>query len=209
MKITNTLCMLTTLLGFSGLASAADLSYLQKEWALANYQLTGDAQDMRFEQLIVAADKSVESHPNDAELLIWQGIIKSSYAGISGGLSALGLVKDAKKSLEAAIKIDPDTLKGSAYTSLGALYYQVPGWPIGFGNDKKAREYLQKALIINPEGIDPNYFYGEFLVENKEYDAARVVLKKAQAAPARLDRKIADEGRRSEVALLLSQLAEG
>ena len=85
----------------------------------------------------------------------------------------------------------------------------MPGWPIGFGNDKKAREYLQKALIINPEGIDPNYFYGEFLVEKKEYDAARVVLKKAQAAPARLDRKIADEGRRSEVALLLSQLAEG
>ena len=79
MKITNTLCMLTTLLCFSGLASAADLSYLQKEWALANYQLTGDAQDMRFEQLIVAADKSVESHPNDAELLIWQGIIKSVF----------------------------------------------------------------------------------------------------------------------------------
>ena len=54
-------------------------------------------------------------------------------------------------------------------TSLGTLYYKVPGWPIGFGSDKKAREYLAKALDLNPTGIDPNYFMGEFL-----FDAGRI-----------------------------------
>jgi hypothetical protein len=56
--------------------------------------------------------------------------------------------------------IDPRALQGSAYTSLGSLYYQVPGWPIGFGDDKRAEAMLLKALEINPDGIDPNYFYG-------------------------------------------------
>ena len=47
-------------------------------------------------------------------------------------------------------------LDGSAYNSLGVLYYKVPGWPVGFGDKAKARELLQKALAINPKGIDAN-----------------------------------------------------
>ncbi len=40
-------------------------------------------------------------------------------------------MKEARASLEAALKIAPEALDGSAYTSLGSLYYQVPGWPLG------------------------------------------------------------------------------
>ncbi|MFW5386410.1 MULTISPECIES: hypothetical protein [unclassified Yersinia (in: enterobacteria)] len=50
----------------------------------------------------------------------------------------MDLVKDAKVKLELAIKLDANALDGSAYTSLGTLYYQVPGWPIGFGDKKQA-----------------------------------------------------------------------
>ncbi|QTG98208.1 tetratricopeptide repeat protein, partial [Vibrio furnissii] len=63
---------------------------------------------------------------------------------------ALSLVKEAKVLLEQVIETAPETLDGSAYTSLGSLYYQVPGWPIGFGDDDKAEAMLQKALEINP-----------------------------------------------------------
>ena len=35
-------------------------------------------------------------------------------------------------------------------SSLGVLYYKVPGWPIGFGDKDKARDLLQKALAVNP-----------------------------------------------------------
>jgi hypothetical protein len=70
--------------------------------------------------------------------LIWEGIINSSWAGAIGGLGALGKVKAAKASLEQAMKLDPNALQGSAYTSLGTLYDQVPGWPIGFGDADKA-----------------------------------------------------------------------
>ena len=52
----------------------------------------------------------------------------------------------AKKLFERAIKLDPAAMDGSAYTSLGSLYYQVPGWPVGFGDDDKAKEMLLKGL---------------------------------------------------------------
>ena len=103
---------------------------------------------------------------------MWEGIIVSSLAGEKGGLGALGLVKQAKAIYEHAIQIDGKALDGSAYNSLGVLYYKVPGWPLGFGDKDKAKELLQKALALNPQGIDPNYFFGEYLVETRHADEA-------------------------------------
>ena len=115
-----------------------------------------------FETLSKTATTVRAKYADRAEADIWYGIIVASYAGAKGGVGALALVKDAKAALEHAIASDPKALAGSAYTSLGSLYYQVPGWPIGFGDDKKARELLETALKLNPDGIDPNYFYGEY-----------------------------------------------
>ena len=130
----------------------------------------------------------------------------STYAGAKGGLGALGLVKQARASLEAALDIDPEALDGSAYTSLGSLYYQVPGWPLGFGDDGKARKYLQKSLAINPDGIDANYFFGDFLLDQGEPQRARIYLEKVLAAPDRPGRAVADQGRRAEAQARLNNL---
>jgi tetratricopeptide (TPR) repeat protein len=188
--------------------NAKTVSDLQHDWANANYELTGDKQDAAFEALIERADAAVASNPDSAELLIWNGIIKSSYAGVKGGLGALGLAKDARNSLEKALKLDDKALDGSAYTSLGTLYSNVPGWPVGFGNDKKAVQLLEKALEINPDGIDSNYFYADYLLQHKEFDKAEKYLLKAQSAPPRPDRPVADAGRQEEIHAALS-LARG
>ncbi|MFA3781275.1 hypothetical protein [Yersinia sp. 1652 StPb PI] len=90
------------------------------------------------EKLSTIADKASLANGSRADLLIWSAIVKSSWAGEKGGLGALDLVKDAKVKLELAIKLDANALDGSAYTSLGTLYYQVLGWPIGFGDKKQA-----------------------------------------------------------------------
>lgn len=189
------------------LAHAAALEDIQRDWAAANYQLDGDAQEEALIALSEATEAAVAaSAGEDASLLIWNGIVKSTLAGKQGGLGALSLVKASRKSLERALDIDPLALDGSAYTSLGALYYQVPGWPLGFGNDDKASELLKKAISINPDGIDSNYFYGDFLVQQKEYEAARTALQRALQAPARPDRPVADQGRRAEIEALLSSI---
>ena len=132
----------------------------------------------------------------------------STWAGAKGGLGALGLVKQAKAELEKAIELEPQALDGSAYTSLASLYYQVPGWPIGFGDEDKAEALFHQALALNPNGIDPNYFDGDFLLRQKRYGEARAALEKALAAPDRAGREVADAGRRDEARALLAQVKE-
>jgi cytochrome c-type biogenesis protein CcmH/NrfG len=181
---------------------------LQRDWAIANYQTEAATKADTFDQLIIQAEAALANQPNNAELLIWTAIIKSTYAGVKGGFSALSLAKAAKGHLEDAMDIDDMALQGSAYTSLGALYYQVPGWPVGFGSDKKAQEMLDKAVTINPDGLDSNYFYGDFLVQQKKYAAARERLNKAMAATVRPGRELADAGRRAEIVALLETIKD-
>ncbi len=97
------------------------------------------------------------------------------------------------------MEIDGQALNGSAYTSLGTLYFKVPGWPAGFGNNKKAEALLKKALAINPGGIDSNYFYGDYLIDRKRYADAERYLRAAIAAKPRPDRPVADMGRHKEI----------
>ena len=183
-----------------------DLLDLQHRWAQANYEISGKEQKKAFKALLADARRFSESHPGRAEALVWHGIVASTYAGVKGPFGAMSLAKEAREALLAAEALDPDTLDGSVYTSLGTLYYKVPGGIIGFGDKTLAREYLEKALRANPEGIDPNYFYADYLYEQKQYPAAREALLKAQHAPDRPGRRLADEGRRREIAELLSQV---
>ncbi len=184
----------------------AELAGIQQRWAEIRYQLPEQDQEKAFEALAMEAEAFVERYPDRAEPLIWQGIVLSTWAGAKGGLGALGLVKRARVSLEAALELDASALEGSAYTSLGSLYYQVPGWPLGFGDDDKARGYLQKALAINPDGIDANYFFGDYLIDQGEPERARAYLQKVMMAPGRPGREVADIGRKREAEGLLSNL---
>ena len=185
----------------------AELQSIQQAWARVNYEMkVGDAREQAFDQLEQRAENFTHQNPGRAEALIWEAIIESSYAGAKGGLGALGLAKEARGNLEAAMKIDPNALDGSAYTSLGTLYYKVPGFPLGFGDHDKARKLLRKALEINPNGIDPNYFYAEFLYEEGEYAQALPYLDKATKAPPRPGRESADQGRRAEIAALAAKV---
>jgi len=203
------LAMLASLIWCCASAQAdvlTDIKPLQDRWAEVNYSLADDAKEKSFAELKAQADAVVNANPGKAEALIWRGIIKSSYAGAKGGLGALSLCEESKADLEQALSLDPQALQGSAYTSLGVLYYKVPGWPVGFGSDKKARQNLEKALSLNPQGIDPNYFYAEFLTEEREYKKAWDYLQKAKQAPARPDRASADVGRQQEIAALEQKL---
>lgn len=179
---------------------------IQQQWAEAYYSLTGKPQSQAFDQLMKMADQAVAEHPESAELLVWRGIVKSSYAGVKGGLSALKYVHSSKEDLEHAMAINDSVMDGSAYTSLGILYLKVPGWPISFGDDEKSQELLLKALAINPEGIDSNYFYAEWLKEDGRYEEAKYFAEKALHAAPRKGRELADSGRRQEVRDLLSKI---
>ncbi len=176
---------------------------LQSEWEQIKYRQSADRQERSFEALAKKAASVRAEFRDRADVDIWYAIVLASHAGAKGGLGALSLAKEAKAALEQSIARDPKALEGSAYTSLGSLYYQVPGWPIGFGDKDKARELLARALTINPRGIDPNFFTGDFLYRTGDYEGARRSLELALQAPARPARPLADEGRRREAEALL------
>lgn len=206
MNMIKQLALTAALWGLSIAAQAADVSDLQQRWAQIQYELPAKQKPQAFSKLADQARQLTEANPDSADAHIWQGIILSSWAGAEGGLGALGKVKEAKAELEQALTLEPEALQGSAYTSLGALYYQVPGWPIGFGDDEKAAELLQKALTLNPDGIDSNYFWADYLINQKRYAEARTALLKAQAASPRPGRELADKGRQQEIRELLKTL---
>ena len=176
-----------------------DVDLLAKDWAKANYQLKGERQEKAFDTLIEHSSEAVKLYPASADLLIWRGIIKSSFAGVKGGLGALSLIKEAKTDLEHSILLDDKALSGSAHTTLGTLYFKAPGWPISFGDDEQAKRHLQKGLSLDPNGIDSHYFYALFLTDQGDKKQAEAYLIKALDAKARAGREVADIGRRNEI----------
>jgi len=191
----------------AALAAGPDpLVSIQSRWAVCQYESKdSEHQIFCFENLIKKTQRALKKDPNRPELIVWLAINKASLAGADGGLGALSLAKEAKVLLEQVIDKAPETLNGSAYTSLGSLYYKVPGWPIGFGDDDMAEKMLRKALELNPDGIDPNYFYADFLIQDGREKEAMSYLSKAKNAPPRADRPLADFGRQQEIAKLLGK----
>lgn len=201
-------CVLT-LLSFSPARadSVTDrLAPIQKQWAVIKYDMPDkDKRLTAIRTLVIDAAKLAEAAPARPEPKIWHAITLATEASFNRGISSLPLVKQAKSQLEAAIAIDGTALGGLAYTYLGSLYDQVPGWPIGFGDKDKAGAMFKKALEIDPASIDANYFYGQYLLNRSKNDEALTVLKTALAAPDRPGRRKADEGRRNELRDLIAQ----
>lgn len=178
---------------------------LQQSWDHVNFEVAQGVRTAEMARLNTQADAVVAQCPNRAEPLVWDAIITASEAGLRGGLGALGLVRDARSQLERAERINPRALNGSVYVSLGSLYAQVPGAPIGFGNRQRARDYLQRGLAMAPNDIDANFFMGDLLVREHDWAAAARYLQKAIDAPARPGRAVADRGRRAEARTLLAR----
>jgi len=179
---------------------------IQDQWAEVKYRTPEKQQAEQYQTLAQKSRQIAEANPGMAEVLIWEGIVVSSEAGARSGLGALSLAKEARQRFEEALKINDKALHGSAYTSLATLYAKVPGWPIGFGDKAKAEEYFKKSLALNPDGIDPNFFYGEYLAERDRAQEARQYLEAALKAPPRPGREVADNGRRQEIKALLAKL---
>jgi tetratricopeptide (TPR) repeat protein len=184
----------------------SDLDAVRLAWAIASYRTPPEGRLAAFEALRGDAARLAGRYPERAEVLIWDGIVLSSYANARGGLGALSAAREAKARFEAALALDERALGGAAHTGLGALHHRVPGFPVGFGSDAVARRHLERALEISPDAIDPNYYYGELLFDEGEYARAALHLERALRAPPRPGREVADEGRRAEVQALLAKV---
>ena len=60
--------------------------------------------------------------------------------------------------------------------------------------------------MLHYKQVDPNYFYGQYLYDDKQYPEAKTYLEIAQNAAPRLQRPLADQYRQHEIAALLDKV---
>lgn len=201
-------CMLKTtyvaiLLLISNAVSARPLAdaiqQIESAWAKAYYQQTHEQQKTSLSALIKQAQALSQQYPEAAEPKIWHAVLLSTQAANLPAFEALTALDNAKTLLEQSIKQNPKALAGTAYTTLGTLYFMAPPWPISFGDNDKARQMLLKGLEINPNGIDSNYFYAQFLLSQGQDRDALNYLKKALKAPLRKTQHFADSQLKQEI----------
>jgi len=201
-------------LAFAGAANASNnpamdaaVRRINDQWAHIRYQVAD--RNEQYRQLDALAGQAAQvsaRYPGRAEPLLWQGIVVSEEAARASVLKQLGFARSARDILERAQGIDPNIADGGVKMSLGVLYYRVPGFPIGFGSTTKARALLEAALKQDPNGLDNNFFYADFLNDEGHPAQAKQYVLRGLQAPVNRDRPVWDAGRRAEMRALLGKI---
>jgi tetratricopeptide (TPR) repeat protein len=184
------------------------LQNIESEWASIYYRTPKQKRGPEYCRLLDRTIILAKLHPKSAEPIIWEAIVKATNADHQDPVSALKAIHEARDLLLKAIDINPQAMSGSAYVTLGTLYYMAPKWPIGFGDEATAEKMLQTALKINPTGIDSNYFYGDFLLSNNRLNEAETYFKRAITVPARKEQLFADNQLKEDAKIALKNTKE-
>jgi tetratricopeptide (TPR) repeat protein len=182
-------------------ALKAALLQIALSWEHIKFEETD--KNLQEQQMVAVAQRAgavAQQFQGHVEAEIWLGIVISEQASMASEngspFKALGFAKHAREILESAEKTDPFAVDAGAPTSLGVLYYRVPRWPVGFGDKAKARQLLQEAVKNAPKGLDANYFYGDFLMDEGESAEAQRIFKYALTLPPHPDRPVWEKSRR-------------
>lgn len=181
---------------------------LEREWAAVYYNDAGAKSSARYQALLSEANMLAKQFPDKPEPILWQAIITASGADSLPPIEALVEITHARDLLIKVIEIAPDGVNGSALVTLGTMYYMAPAWPVSFGDNEKAKELLTKALKLNPDNIEANYFYGDFLLNQNQPEEAAAYFKKALNAPIRKNQQFADKSLQQQASLALANAQE-
>jgi len=184
---------------------APAVQHIESEWARIHYSVAREQQDKEFKHLLSKVTDLQAQHPKQAEFIILQAIIVASNAENVDAFSALEAIHEAKDLLVQAIELNPKALDGAAFVTLGTLYYMVPAWPVAYGDNDKAQQLLEKALAINANTIDANFYYADFLVTQGKQTQAIKYFNRALAVPVRATQIFADTQLQAQAKLAINQ----
>lgn len=161
-------------------AHAADYGNYEAAWKLARAAFSvGDRtdndseRDDMFREGIEAGKAAAQLQPNKPEGHFWLG---ANYGGRAAHstLSNLSSFQDIKGEMEAVLKLDESYQGYSAYLGLGRLYLQAP--KVLGGDVKKAIEYMEKGLKLNPNNTVMRFHLAEaYEVDKRNSDAKKQI----------------------------------
>jgi len=169
-------------------AHAADYGNYEAAWKLARAAFSvGDRtdndseRDDMFVEGIEAGKGAVQLQPNKPEGHFWLG---ANYGGRAAHstLSNLSSFQDIKGEMDAVLKIDESYQGYSAYLGLGRLYLQAPR--VLGGDVKKAIEYMEKGVKLNPNNTVMRFHLAEaYEVDKRNGDAKKQIEAIKSATP--------------------------
>jgi len=117
------------------------------EW-VGRYAAPADRVEL-FTQATTYAGRAVEAAPLGVDGRYWNALTTGRLGEARGILRSLAAAGEMRTELEAVLELAPE--HAGAHFALGMLYHQLPGWPISFGNNNQALEYMSTAVELAPE----------------------------------------------------------
>lgn len=190
-------------------AVAREARELQRTWTEIFYLAPRHEHLQKYQALLPKVRALKAQYPGRAEPLIVEAIVLCTTSAADLGLDTLELLEESRRLLQKAIDIQPSALDGAAFVTLGNLYRRLPGWPVLYGDKELARRTFETGLRLFPNGIDTNYFYGDFLLEAGETEKAKPYLEHASQLAPRPTLKVSDQRLHEESLRALSEIREG
>ena len=186
----------------------AELLSIQQAWAKVNYETpAGDARAQAFEALEKRAEKFTQQNPGSRrgadlgrhrreQLRRREGRPRRAQPGQGSARQPRGGAQDQPEGARRLGLHQPRhaVLQGARLPGRASAITTRPA------------SCSRRRSTLNPNGIDPNYFYGEFLFEQGQYGEALKYLDKAATAAPRPGRESADKGRHAEIDALTAKV---
>jgi hypothetical protein len=109
------------------------------------------------------------AHPQKAEVVYYYATIGLCYLDFHR-MKALFVINDLLRAFEVAQKLDPLIDDAGPDRSLGILYHELPGWPVGRGDKKKALQHLEAAVKLAPTRAANRVTLAKLMAEFDRYD---------------------------------------
>lgn len=136
-----------------------------------------------YEQGVEYGEKGVEISDESLESNFWLAVNYGLVGREKGMLHAMRLIDPIEKHTRKALEIDESYFYGAPARVLGRLYNQLPGWPISKGDNKKALDFMLKALKHGPKFYLNHIYVADVYSALKNKDKAREHLQWVINAP--------------------------
>ncbi|HLB24935.1 MAG TPA: hypothetical protein VJM83_01270 [Nitrospirota bacterium] len=131
----------------------------------------------RLEKSISAADRALKKDPDAPRPLYWRSMALLLKAELTGGLKALGMVKDALRGLEKVSRAEPLYDDAGALRGRGKVLIDAPRWAF-IGDRKEGLKLLEKAKSLAPDNLTNRLYLAQAYMKNGMRGAA---LREAQS----------------------------
>jgi tetratricopeptide (TPR) repeat protein len=130
---------------------------------------------------VQAGRLAVKLKPDGVEGLFWLAANMGIWGLTNGPLDSLGQVPQLLSVLQKCAEVDAlgKFERGSCWRITGALYTQLPGFPVSIGDKKKADEAFQKAMLNGSQYGINHTLYAELHIARGDTKRARETLEKA------------------------------